>query len=108
MDSQGFKAGRALAALIVVATFAPPAATAVASSPDAWAAFAEDVKARCLREARKNPEIGNPTIAVDPYGSETYGAAIITSRKPGRPPARFVCIYEKRTKKVELVGGFEG
>ena len=73
--------------------------TAHASSDEAWARFAKNVKASCLKAAGAN--ITKPTIIVDSTGSESFGLAIITG-KSGGYKASFICVYDKKTGATEL------
>jgi hypothetical protein len=84
---------------------------AAASSDDAWASFRTDVSHACTVEAKKH--YTGPVVVVDPYGSTSYGVALIYARLAGAkgatpPPglATVVCIYDKKTKKAELSGEF--
>ena len=65
-----------------------------ASSPDAWAAFRADVKAKCLAAA---PDMKAPTVVVHPIGSEHYGVAVLIAGGDKR-----ICIYDKQAKRAEL------
>jgi hypothetical protein len=77
------------------------ASPALASSDDAWAEFRTEVQTACTALV----EGGNPVVEVNPFGSETYGAAIVTVAA-GTGAERFVCIYNKQTKAAELTGAF--
>lgn len=65
-----------------------------ASSPDAWAAFRADVKAKCLAGAA---DMKSPTVVVHPVGTETHGIAVLIAGTDKR-----ICVYDKKTKAVEL------
>ena len=72
-----------------------------ASSGDAWAAFARDVGKAC--KAETGTTFVKPDVIVDPFGSETHGLAIVTGKlKAGGGQATILCIYDKKTKKVEI------
>jgi hypothetical protein len=83
-----------------------------ASSDDAWTAFRTSVTTACTAVAKK--DYVNPLVVVDPFGSDSYGIALVYARTPvpkGAPPANslttVVCVYDKKTHKAELSGGFE-
>jgi hypothetical protein len=79
------------------------AAGAHASSDDAWKAFATDVEAKCRKASAKMIE--TPSIAVDPFGSEHYGMALLTGKpKGGKTPVSYICVYDKTTQKAEIGG----
>jgi len=85
---------------------------ALASSDDAWTAFRTSVATACTAAAKK--DYANPLVVVDPFGSDSYGIALVYARTPapkGAPPANSlttaVCVYDKKTHKAELSGGFE-
>lgn len=67
-----------------------------ASSPDAWAAFRADVRARCLA-AGQAQGMKAPRVIVHPDGSPAYGIAVLIEGDDKR-----ICVYVKQTKAVEL------
>ena len=69
---------------------------ALASSPDAWAAFRKDVADRCLARARATG-MKTPEVIVHPVGTESRGIAVLREGGDKR-----ICLYDKRTKAVEL------
>ena len=78
---------------------------AVASSDAAWQEFAADVQAKCL-DASKDM-IEDAKAVVDPTGSENYGLAILTGNAKGtKTTISHICVYDKKTKKVELGSEF--
>ncbi|WP_342352414.1 hypothetical protein [Agrobacterium rosae] len=84
----------------IASLFALPAA---ASSDDAWKAFSAEVQARCLGAVEGNIE--KPKIVVDPFGSQSYGLAIITGKAKGAATEiSHVCVFDKTTKTVEISG----
>ena len=89
---------------IAIALGTALAHTAHASSDEAWAQFAKNVKASCLKAAGAN--ITKPTIVVDPLGSDKFGLAIV-SGKSGGYQASFICVYDKKTGATELGGELE-
>ena len=76
------------------------AGPATASSDEAWAAFRADVAAACTALAAP-AGAAEMDVAVDPFGSEHYGAAILTLTRPeGRE--RMICIFDKATRRAEI------
>ncbi len=89
---------RFLPAALAFFTFAVPA---FASSDGAWEEFAADVKEKCLAAAK--PVIEKAAIAVDPFGSERFGLAILSGTAKGAVASvSYVCVYDKQAKTVEL------
>lgn len=77
--------------------------SASASSDDAWKAFAADVETKCRNEIAK--VLRNPKIDVDPFGSSSYGVAIGRGMViGGKSRKAIVCIYDKKSKTVEIGG----
>lgn len=74
---------------------------ALAASPDAWAAFAETVEQKCRALAESEMEI--ETVRVDPFGSETYGLAIVSGRV-GEAAVERICVMGKQSEEAELGG----
>ncbi len=89
-----------LSACIVLAATAP----AFASSDDAWDAFRKDVAAKCLEAAK--PMFATAEATVDPFGSESYGLALIHGSAKGATDSQIsaICVYDKKTKAVEIGG----
>lgn len=90
---------RALASLVCLAYLAAPA---FASSGDAWDEFRENVRTACLALVQKQ---GTVTIEVNPFGTESYGVAIITV-KADWGEDRMACVFDKVTGKAELSASF--
>lgn len=79
---------------------------AQASSPDAWNAFRHDVAAQC-RAAAKQSRFETQAIQVDPFGSQNYGLArLVGHTEHGTGTQQVLCVYDKRTKQVEIGGPF--
>lgn len=77
--------------------------SALASSDDAWEAFRKDVETACLAAAE--PLIARPAARVDPFGSESYGLALVTGPAKGADvEIAAICVYDKKTKAVEIGG----
>lgn len=92
---------RSAAIVILTASLLPTAV--LASTDDAWEALRADVSAKCLEAAAGSMEA--PQAVVDPFGSESFGLALI-SGKPKGAEGRIsqICVYNKQTKAVELGG----
>lgn len=96
-----FRSNRRLTATAFV--FIPLASSALASSGDAWEEFARDVAAKCtvLAEGR----IEQPKVVVDPFGTESYGVAILTGKAVGADAiVSSICVYDKKSQAAELGG----
>lgn len=78
---------------------------AQAASGDAWEEFQQEVDLAC-REAAKGvitPEV----VQVDPYGSESYGFAVLVGPEVGSSALKLVaCAYDKASQKAEVSGAF--
>nr|WP_275791048.1 hypothetical protein [Rhizobium gei] len=62
-----------------------------------------DVAEKCLAAAAGSIE--KPRVVVDPFGSQSFGLALV-SGKPQGAKGRItqICVYNKQTKTVELGG----
>ena len=94
------------AALIAAPLAFAAALPALSSSEDAWTAFRSAVETECgkLVEA---PADATTAIDVNPFGSETYGAALVTVTLKDGSADRMICIYDKQAKTAELTAPFE-
>ena len=93
---------RPLLAATVLA-FITLTSSAFASSSDAWDEFAKDVAAKCtaLAEGR----IEEPKVVVDPFGTESYGVAILTGKAVGADATvSSICVYDKKSQSAEIGG----
>lgn len=89
-----------LAAILV--TVLP--AMAWGSSDEAWEEFRAAVEQSC-RALIEAPSDAKVAIEVNPFGSESYGAALVTvGYEEGQD--RMVCIYDKTAKRAELTAPF--
>ena len=89
-----------LAALVLAVGFAAPAS---AASDDAWEQFRADVEAACLKAAE--PMVETAKATVDPFGSESYGLALVNGKAKGaEADVSLICVYDKKTKTVEVGG----
>ncbi|MCX7889483.1 MAG: hypothetical protein N2422_07090 [Rhodobacteraceae bacterium] len=75
---------------------------AAAASEDAWATFARDVEAACLALVDLP---GKAEIEVNPFGSASFGAAIVTVTA-GTGTDRMICIHDKAAGTAELTAPF--
>ena len=72
-----------------------------ASSDAAWTQFRKDVATACL--AAVGDELNQLDVAVDPFGSASFGLAIVHGQeRTGGEPVDVVCVYDKRAKTVEI------
>jgi len=91
---------RFLLAMCVAAGFAAPA---LAAADGAWEQFRTDVEAACLKAAE--PLFESPAARVDPFGSESYGLALVTGKARGADAEiAAICVYDKQTRAVEIGG----
>lgn len=95
------KAVMAAAAVAVVS-----AIPAAASSDAAWKEMRADIQKQCLAQRDKVGSAGKTTIEVNPFGSESFGAAILTTKLKVGGTERTVCIYDKTARTVELTAPF--
>lgn len=87
-----------LGAALAVAVASP----ASAATDEAWATFREEVRVAC---AALTGGEGAATVEVNPFGSESYGAALVTIVADGAAE-RHVCIFDKRSGAAELTAPF--
>ncbi|MGR3419321.1 hypothetical protein [Paracoccus sp. (in: a-proteobacteria)] len=74
------------------------------SSDEAWDEFRTDVRDAC-RALVDAPEGADVAIEVNPFGSESYGAALVTvAYETGTD--RMICIYDKRDKSAQMTAPF--
>ena len=75
---------------------------AAADSPDAWETFRAEVAAACTALVTQD---GTVTVEVNPFGSENYGAAVVTVTADWGSD-RMICIFDKATRAAELTAPF--
>lgn len=75
-----------------------------ASGDEAWVQFAKDVTAKCLKAV--GASLTKATITVDPYGSESYGLAIVTGKSVG-VTVSYICVMDKKSGVTEIGGELE-
>ncbi len=82
------------------------AGAALSSSDEAWAEFRASVQAECGKLVQA-PKDATTDIEVNPFGSDSYGAALVTVTLADGTADRMVCIYDKQGKAAELTAPFE-
>jgi hypothetical protein len=88
---------------LIMAFAVGSAVPALGASDDAWEQFRADVEAACLEAAE--PLFETAAARVDPFGSESYGLALVTGNAKGADAAiEAICVYDKKTKAVEIGG----
>lgn len=91
--------------LVVVSFMAVSAGPALAASTDAWAEFASEVEQSCL--AATSDILSESAAIVDPYGSESYGLAIVSGEAAPGVRRSIICVFDKQTRTVEIGGELE-
>lgn len=96
---------------ILAALFAAPlaivaAGPALSSSEEAWAEFRASVEAECGKLVEAPPD-ASTEIEVNPFGSESYGAALVTVTLADGSADRMICVYDKQARTAELTAPFE-
>jgi hypothetical protein len=92
---------RALLVLVIGLNAILPAS---ASSGDAWQALQQKVRAGCLAKANAM-RLGKVDVNVDPFGTQSYGTAILIKRRaPRQASLAYVCVMDKNTGEVEVSG----
>lgn len=93
----------ALPAMATAALFGLGIDGSAASSPQAWEEFRRDVESAC--RAASETHLGDAQIVVDPFGSQSYGLALLTgpSLEDGSPQS-LICVYDKASRTVEVGG----
>lgn len=74
---------------------------ALASTDAEWEAFRKQVETACLG-LLEDP--GKITIEVDPFGTQTFGVALISVVNDAWS-ARYICVMDKATGAAELSTG---
>lgn len=97
---------RPILTLALVAATGFVATGAHASSGDAWEEFRADVSEKCIAAA---PSLDKPVVVVDPFGSESFGLALVSGKPKGAENAvTQICVYDKQKKTVEIGGELAG
>ena len=77
---------------------------ASASSGDSWQAMRDKLRTGCLSEAAAMG-LGRIEISADPFGSQSYGIAVLTKRGGDRRRnLAYVCVMDKKTGAFEIGG----
>jgi hypothetical protein len=75
------------------------------SSEEAWQKFRQTVGRECGEAVAT--AYGRPAhIEVNPFGSESYGAALVRVEEKAGESERLVCIYDKKAGSAELTAPF--
>jgi hypothetical protein len=89
-----------LATLLLTSASLTPA---LASSDDAWDTFRQDVTTKCT--ALAEGLIEQPKVVVDPFGTESYGVAILSGKAAGADATvSAICVYDKKSQTAEIGG----
>jgi hypothetical protein len=89
--------------IIAAASFACLlAGPAFASSGDAWDTFRAEVEQKCLEAT--SDILTDAVAVVDPFGSESFGLAIVTGEATPGTEVRIICVTDKQTGAVEIGG----
>ncbi|KGD85888.1 MULTISPECIES: hypothetical protein [Rhizobium/Agrobacterium group] len=95
---------RSALAAILISVGAP---AVHASSDDAWSEFRTEVDKACVSAAKGLIEKGE--ALVDPFGSESYGLAVVSGKAVGaKVTISAICVFDKKTKKAEIGGEISG
>ncbi|MFD1795742.1 hypothetical protein FQV27_03795 [Paracoccus aurantiacus] len=78
---------------------------AYSSSEDAWEEFRTAVKTECEKLVEM-PDDATLETEVNPFGSEKFGAALMTVTLADDSADRMICIYDKQDKTAELTAPF--
>lgn len=86
------------AIFVLAASLLSLAPAAVAADEVAWDKFRDSVASACTHAAQAT--LGETVASVDPYGTDSYGLAIV--RSVPSPDLAMICVYNKTTGVVEL------
>jgi len=90
-----------LSSILLAAVVALAAAPASASSPEAWAELFKRAQTACVKASDlKKPKAGTPVDFSDKVLVVVDG--IWPQAHMKNAPARFACLYDKRTHKAEV------
>ena len=77
---------------------------ATASSDDAWRAMRQKIRSGCLAKANATG-LGKVDVSVDPFGTQSYGTAILFKRGASRQASlAYICVMDKKTGEFEVGG----
>jgi hypothetical protein len=98
--------GRVVALAGALTAAMSPFSPVTAASGDAWLEFQQDVERSCLEHAL--PVLDVKDIFVDPFGSESYGYAVMIGTGVGSTTGyMMVCTYDKLSQTSEVSGLFD-
>lgn len=89
--------------LLAAGVVAAAGGAAFASTEEAWQEFRDRTEAACLGLL---PEGAAADISVDPFGSESYGIALLHVSEGPEAGAVMVCVMDKQGGAAELSGAF--
>lgn len=88
---------------LAILLFSASACGAQAASNDAWSTFRAEVSKACVTAAKGLIEDGK--ALVDPFGSASYGLAVVTGKAKGaNVTISTLCAFDKKTRKAEIGG----
>ncbi|MCT4333500.1 hypothetical protein MU516_11560 [Paracoccus sp. YLB-12] len=77
----------------------------LASTDEAWEEFRASVEEACS-DLVQSSDGALVSLDMAPFGSESYGAALLSIKPSGGEAERVICIYDKKTRTAELTGSF--
>jgi len=87
--------------LIVISLAALTSAPVFAASSGAGAEFAAKVEQSCV--SATSGMLTDAKAVVDPFGSESYGVAIVTGSVSDGKQAAIICVFDKQSEAVQAV-----
>lgn len=78
------------------------AGPALGANDEAWSEFATEVEDTCL--VAVGDIVSDASVVVDPFGSESYGLAIVSGRTADDGAVSVICVFDKITRTVEIGG----
>lgn len=78
---------------------------ALSSSEAAWEEFRTTVETECTKLV-ETPDGATSKVEVNPFGSESYGVAMVTLTLEDGTADRMACVYDKQEKTAELTAPF--
>ncbi len=88
---------------LIAAALAVLPVPGLASTEDAWDAFRASVETACL--ALVDAPDAKVAVQVNPFGSESYGAALVDVAHAAGTD-RMICIFDKKTGAAEITAPF--
>jgi hypothetical protein len=88
--------------IIIIMLFMGISVNSFASSSDAWKKFRQEVITSCEKAAPELSGLDGYHIMPDPFGTESYGMAIIRGISGDMTPVFHICVYDKKTGKAEV------